>query len=153
MRKIIIPIIMCMLVGFLLSKYFLSLYDNKQKIMPIFNVGQKLHFIQFGVYSSEESMKNNTKSLNYYIYNKADGYYYVYIGITSIYENAVKLKGYFKTVGYDTYIKEYNVSNNEFLESLQYYDQIIKGTNEEEVMKQISQQVLEQYEVIVNYEY
>ena len=39
--------------------------------------------------------ENNTKNLNYYIYNLNDGYI-IFIGITSNEDNANKLKGYFK---------------------------------------------------------
>ena len=146
MKKIIIPVILCIFIGFLLSKFMLNQYQNKQKITPVFNTGEKLYFIQYGVYSSEESMKNNTDKLNYYIYNLENNMYYVFIGITKSSENASKLQGYFKTLGYDTYMKEYSVSDSEFLEMISYYDQLLSTTTDYEVIKLVSRQVLEKYE-------
>lgn len=146
MKKIVIPVILCIFIGFLLSKFMLNQYQNKQKITPVFNTGEKLYFIQYGVYSSEESMKNNTDKLNYYIYNLENNMYYVFIGITKSNENAFKLQGYFKTLGYDTYMKEYSVSDSEFLEMISYYDQLLSTTTDYEVIKLVSRQVLEKYE-------
>ncbi|MDD2519118.1 MAG: hypothetical protein PHI05_04935 [Bacilli bacterium] len=146
MKKYIMPVILCIFIGFLLSKFMLNQYQNKQKITPVFNTGETLYFIQYGVYSSEESMKNNTDKLNYYIYNLENNMYYVFIGITKSIENVSKLQGYFKNLGYDTYMKEYNVSDSEFLEMISYYDQLLSATTDYEVMKSVSRQVLEKYE-------
>ena len=73
----------------------LNQYENKQ-ILHSFKSGKDLYFIQYGVYSTEENMKNNAKNLNYYIYNLNDGLYYVFIGITSNEDNANKLKDILK---------------------------------------------------------
>ena len=146
MKKVIIPILLCIFIGFLLSKFMLNQYENKQNITPVFNNSENLYFIQYGVYSNEESMKNNTKNLNYYIYNLDNDLYYVFIGITASDENSEKLKGYFKTLGYDTYIKEYSVSNKDFLEMIDYYDLLLKQTSDNDIIKSVCRQVLEKYE-------
>ncbi len=151
MKKIIKPILLCGLVGFLLSKFMLSQYENKEEIKPVFKSDKSLFFIQYGVYSSQESMKDNTKELNHYIYNFNDDLYYVYIGITNNFENATKLKGYFKTLGYDIYIKDYVVSNQEFLETIGYYDLLLSQTTDYDTIKSICHQVLKKYEEVVNY--
>ncbi len=152
MKKFIVPVILCIAIGFLLSKFMLNQYENKQNIIPVFNSGQKIYFVQYGVYSTEDSMRNNTKKLNYYVYNKEDNLYYVFIGVTGNLENSNKLKGYFKTLGYDTYIKEYNISNKDFLERLEYYDLILGQTTDNETIKLVSRQVLENYEETINHE-
>ncbi|MDD2181021.1 MAG: hypothetical protein PHW32_01495 [Bacilli bacterium] len=146
MKKVIMPILLCIFIGFLLSKFMLNQYENKQNITPVFNSSEKLYFIQYGVYSNEESMKSNTENLNYYIYNLTDNLYYVFIGITGDAENSNKLKGYFKTLGYDTYIKEYSISNKDFLEMIEYYDLLLKQTSDNDIIKSVCRQVLEKYE-------
>ena len=153
MKKYIIPVVLYVVIGFLLSKFMLNQYENKQNITPVFKSGKDLYFIQYGVYSTEENMENNTKNLNYYIYNLNDGLYYVFIGITSNEDNANKLKGYFKKEGYDTYIKEYNVSNKDFLEMIEYYDLLLDQTTDDDTIKSVCRQVLEKYEELGNDEY
>ncbi len=153
MKKYIIPVILCILIGFLLSKFMLNQYQDKQNITPVFNSGEILYFIQYGVYSTLESMENNTKNLNYYIYNFDNDLYYVFIGLTNSSANAHKLKGYFKTLGYDTYVKEYNVSNKEFLEIIGYYDLLLTETTDNDTIKSVCRQVLEKYEELVNDEH
>jgi len=149
----IIPILLCLVIGFLLSKFMLTQYEEREEIKPVFGQTENLFFIQYGVYSSRDSMENNTKELNYYIYNFNDNLYYVYLGITKNYENANKLKGYFKTLGYDIYIKDYQVSNQEFLEMIEYYDLLLSQTTDYDTIKSICHQVLQKYEEFVNHEY
>lgn len=153
-RNYIMPAILCLLIGFLLSKFLLNQYQNRQTITPVFNnSGKKLYFIQYGVYSTEENMRNQAKNLNYYIYHYDNQYYYVFVGITSNVENVEKLKGYFKNLGYDTYVKEFFISNKEFLEIIEYYDLLLEKTSDNDTIKAVCRQVLEKYEEIENNEH
>ena len=146
MRRHIVPIILCLIVGFFLGQFLLNQYNDKEKIKPIFNEKEKVFFIQQGVYSTKDSMEKNTTSFKHYIYNMQDNKYYVFIGITKNSSNADKLKKYFKEVGHDTYIKEFEVNNKEFLEILGQYDLLLEKTNDPETIKTICNQVLSKYE-------
>ena len=108
-----------------------------------------MYFIQYGVFSSLESLEENTVALQNYIYNKQDNLYYVYVGITKLKENAEKIVDHYKTIGYDLIIKEFEITNKEFLELLINYDEILKNTTDETVISSVISQVLMKYEEVV----
>lgn len=148
--KFIVPLISAILIGFLLGKFMFNQYDSKTSIKTVFNdKGQSLYFIQQGVYSSKESMEANVSSFSSYIYEVNDNKYYVYIGITGNKENVSKLEGFFKNMGYDIYVKEFNIDSNAFLESLSQYDELLLQTTDEKAIKTIESQVLSKYEELI----
>ncbi len=144
--KYIIPVLIALIVGFFFSYYVFNQYESKEKIKTIFSDNNKVNFIQYGVYSTKESMEENTKALNYYIYNVIDNKYYVYIGISKSNIGTEKLKGYFKELGYDIYVKELSLSNNKFITTLEQYDLLLENTNDKDTIKTICNQVLAKYE-------
>jgi uncharacterized protein YneF (UPF0154 family) len=147
--KLIVPIILCIIVGFFMGQFLINQYDNKEKVTPVFNDQEKVFFIQQGVYSSKESMEKNVTDFAYYIYNIENEKYYVYIGITKESENVEKLKGYFKDIGYDIYVKEITVSNSKFLEALNQYDILLSKTTDKATIKAVCSQILAKYEELV----
>ena len=86
----------------------------------------------------------------HYIYNKEEGKYYTYIGITQNKENAIKIQEYYKKLGFDTYIKEKVTDNKKFLTVLNQYDEILTKTSDEGTINTICNQVLSHYEELVN---
>ena len=149
MKKYILPIISALLIGFLFAKFTIDQYNKKENITTVFNNSTKLYFIQQGVYSSKESMETNMADFAYYIYNIKDNQYYTYIGITGDKENSEKLKGIFDELGYITYIKEVNVSNEGFIEVLRQYDNLLKKTTDKKIIKAICSQILSKYEELI----
>lgn len=148
--KFIIPLICAILIGFLLGKFMFNQYDSKTSLKTVFNDKSKsIYFIQQGVYSSKESMETNVSNFTSYIYDVKDNKYYVYVGMTGNKENVSKLEGYFKKMGYDIYVKEFNIDNNAFLESLSQYDELLLQTSDEKAIKTIENQVLSKYEELI----
>lgn len=145
LKKYIITIFLALLTGFLLSKYFLKQYDDG-KLIPVTAQDEKLYLIQQGVYSSIESIEENTKKLNYYVYNQIDKLYHVYICMTLDSENANKLKEYYKNNGINTIIKEMQISNDDLINNIKVYDTIIKNTNDNITIKESCKQILSKYE-------
>lgn len=141
MKKYIVTIIISLLVGFLLSNYMIKEYDSD--ILSVFNEKKTLYLVQQGVYSSMESMKENTSNLNEYIYSNIDNLYYVYIGITLDVENTTKIQNAYK--GMDTIIKTNIISDKELIEYIEKFDVILKETSDEETIKEITKQVLKKY--------
>ena len=84
----------------------LKQYDDF-KTIKVSNTGENLYFIQYGVFSSLESLEENTINLQNYVYSKQDNLYYVYVGITKLEENAKKIVNHYKDLGYETIIKEF----------------------------------------------
>ena len=148
MKKYLLTFIIALIIGFFLSNFFLKQYDDFEEI-KVSNKGQNLYFIQYGAFSTLESLEENTIGLQNYIYNKQDNLYYVYVGITNLKDNAEKIVNYYKNIGSDTIIKEYGITNKNFLEQLENYDTILKNTDDETAISSIINQVLVKYEEVV----
>ena len=144
MKKYLLTIIVSLLVGFLLSFYMLKEYE-KTDIFPVFNESETAYLIQQGVYSSMESMQENTAYLTDYIYSVIDDMYYVYIGISLDSSNVNKLQEYYKNKDINTIIKTTTLTDQEFIEILRQYDMVLNNTSDEETIKEICKQVLSKY--------
>ena len=144
MKKYLLTIIVSLLVGFLLSFYMLKEYE-KTDIFPVFNESETAYLIQQGVYSSMESMQENTAHLTDYIYSVIDDMYYVYIGISLDSSNVNKLQEYYKNKDINTIIKTTTLTDQEFIEILRQYDMVLNNTSDEETIKEICKQVLSKY--------
>lgn len=127
---------------FLNSKY-------QDKIISTFSEGKIYYFLQEGVYSSQEIMNENTKDLDVKLINEEDGKYYVYLGITREEENAKKIKELYSNKGYQLYIKEISLSNEEFFNNVTQFDLLIKNTEKEAEILTIEEVVLANYEEII----
>ena len=148
MKKYLLTFIIALIIGFFLSNFFLKQYEDYSGI-KVSNKGETLYFIQYGVFSTLESLEESTIGLQNYVYNKQDDLYYVYVGITKLKENAEKIVNYYRTIGNETIIKEYGITNKSFLELLENYDTVLKNTNDETAISSIINQVLVKYEEVV----
>ena len=148
MKKYLLTFLAALVIGFFLSNFFLKQYDDYKGI-KVSGMGESLYFIQYGVFSSLESLEENTINLQNYVYNKQDNLYYVYVGITKLEDNAKKIVNYYKSIGYDAIIKEFEITNKNFLEILVNYDEVLKNTNDETAISSIINQVLIKYEEVV----
>lgn len=149
MKKYIFPIFLSIVVGFFTTKFMFDQYSNKEILTPVFNQGENLYFIQQGVYSSVDSIKENLKNFNNYIYTIINSKYYVFIGITKNQEIVNKMQEFYKDNGYVTYVKEFKVRNKEFLMVVDNYDAVLKETNDEEVIKTVINQTIAKYKELV----
>lgn len=141
MKKYIVTIIISLLVGFLLSNYVIKEYDAD--VFSAFSEKKTLYLIQQGVYSSVESMKENTSNLNEYIYSNIDNLYYVYIGITLDVENTTKIQNAYKNM--NTIVKTNIITDKELIEYIEKFDIVLKETSDNETVKEITKQVLKKY--------
>lgn len=146
--KIIMPTIISLMIGSYLGYLIFNQYKNNT-IETAFNEETKIYFLQQGVYSSIESINENTKLISDYIYFKDDEQYRVYVGITTNNDNANKIKQIFNNKNYDIYIKEMSISDEAFVEKLKQYDELIKATTDEAVILGIVKQILNEYELVV----
>ena len=95
-------------------------------------------------------MEENTINLENYIYKIEDEKYYVYIGLTGDKNNIDKLNKHFKGLGYDIIVKSYYVYDEEFINLLNNFDEVIKNTEDSTVLSSIICQTLQKYEDVVN---
>ena len=152
MKKYLFPVITSFIIGSGLAIFLISGYENAASITVSKNA-KKVYYVQRGVYSSIDSMKQNMLSFPYYIYNVEENKYFAYIGITTKKENAKKIQDYYNKKGYDTYVKEKIIDNESFITILNQYDQILEKTNDEGTITTICNQVLSKYEELITGEY
>ena len=148
MKKYLFTFFIALIIGFFLCNIFLKQYNDYQGI-KVSNTGEKLYFVQYGVYSNLQSLEENTINLQNYVYNEQDNLYYVYVGITRLKENADKIVNYYNSLGYDAIIKEFDITNKAFIEALYNYDEVLKNTTDDTVIASLISQVLSKYEEVV----
>ncbi len=148
MKKYLFAFLIAIVIGFFLSSFFIKQYDSYNGI-KVSGIGEKLYFIQYGVFSSIESMEKETIALENYVYNIEDNMYYVYVGITKNSKNAEKIVEYYKSLGYQTIIKQYEINSKSFLEELTNYDSILEETTDQTVIASLISQVIGKYEEVV----
>lgn len=146
MKKYIKSLFFALIIGLFLSKLVLKQYDGYNGI-KVSGLSDTVYFIQYGVYSDKNSMEDNTINLQNYVYNIDDGKYYVYVGITK--NNKEKIVDYYRSLGYDTIVKEFGISNKEFINKLDILDETLKNTNDITATSSIINQTLELYEEVV----
>ena len=148
MKKYLLTFLLALVIGFFLSIFFIKQYDNYAGF-KISRMGTELYFIQYGVFSSLESMEKETIELENYVYNIDNDMYYVYVGITKNEQNANKIMSYYKNLGYDTILKQYDISNDNFLEEVENYDNILLSTEDQTAIASLINQILTKYEEVV----
>ncbi len=147
MKKTFLLSIIFVILGAILGIFLKSNYQDK--VISAFSEGKIYYFLQEGVYSSQEIMMENTKDLDVKLINEENNKYYVYLGITRDEENAKKIKELYKNKGYQLYIKEINLSNEEFFNNVTQFDLLIKNTEKETEILTIEEVVLANYEEII----
>lgn len=147
MKKTIMISLLSIGLGALTGIIFNSTY--KEKIIKTFSEGKPYYFIQEGVYSSTEIMNENTKDLLVKTVDTSNNKHYVYLGITRSSDNAQKIKKIYENKGYQIYIKEQNLSNEEFYNNVTQFDLLINSTDKESEILTIEEVVLANYEELI----
>ncbi len=121
----------------------------KEKLVNTFSEGKTYYFIQEGVYSSKEIMTENTKDIQVKTVDTLNDKQYVYLGITRDNNNAKKIKDIYEKKGYQIYIKEQNLSNEEFYNNVTQFDILVNSTDKESEILTIEEVVLANYEELI----
>lgn len=121
----------------------------KEKLVNTFSEGKTYYFIQEGVYSSKEIMTENTKDIQVKTVDTLNDKQYVYLGITRDNNNAKKIKDIYEKKGYQIYIKEQNLSNEEFYNNVTQFDILVNSTDKASEILTIEEVVLANYEELI----
>ena len=144
-KKIILSVVFTMLLGIATAKVVysktISSYDKKSN--------NTVYFLQLGVYTNKNSMQLDTKSIENKIVIQENDKYYVYVGISKSKKNLEKVSKLYKNDGYNLYIKEMSVLNNEFLVNLEQLDKLIESAKTNEEINTINMVILSSYEEMV----
>ena len=146
MKKNIILVFICLIIGLYLSKIMFDGYNTKETVKASLNQ-EKITLIQVGIFKNKQQMHEKLDNINDYIYEKKDKKYYVYAGITQ--NNLQKLKMHFKKQNFDVYPKQINCNNLEFLNELNNYDLLLKKTNDNNAISDIEDQIIHKYKELI----
>lgn len=141
-------IIMCfvILIGIFIGTYIYK--ASKLETLEVFNENNTVYLLQYGVYSSVDNMKESAKDLENYFYFKDDDGYHVIIGVVEN-KNISKKIGESYGLTDEIYLKEVNVNNMEFLESLRQYDTLVSSLNDKKSIINAEKQILSKYEELI----
>ena len=129
MKKYIILTVLSVVLSYLMAKVIYVEYQS-DKVVALSAAGDKYYFLQLGVYSSYESMLDNSIKLSNYIYTNKEDKYYVFTCISKDIENMNKIERYYNELGFDTYKKEFNLDDNELSDTINKVDTMLKETND-----------------------
>ena len=146
MKKTLIISSFFLVIGIILGT---KVYTATTSIENTFSQGEIYYFLQEGVYSSKDIMEENTININTKLVENNDNKYYVYLGITKNTNNAKKIKKIYTDKGYDVYIKEQKLANEEFSSNVTQFDLLIDSTDDNEEILKITEVVFANYEEIV----
>ena len=144
MKKKIFYSIIILITGIIVGR---NIYLSKST--QTFSSKDIYYFIQEGVYSSKSIMEENIKNMDLKVVDELDNKYYVYLGITKDESIAKKLKEIYESQGYQIYIKEVSLSNEEFNNNVTQFDLLINATTSEKEILTIEKVVLANYEEII----
>lgn len=147
MKRYLFPIFLSLFVGVFLGRFVLEQYGDFD-VFPVNMVYGNVYFLEQGIYDSIDDMKNGMSSFDYYIYDIENDKYHTYLGITGNYENALKVKEFYKEKGYDIYVRENNIKNERFISVLSQYDILLSDSNIDN-FDSICNQILSSYEEVV----
>lgn len=144
MKKKIFYSIIILITGIIVGR---NIYLSKST--QTFSNKDIYYFIQEGVYSSKSIMEENIKNMDLKVVDEIDNKYYVYLGITKDENIAKRLKEIYESEGYQIYIKEVSLSNEEFNNNVTQFDLLINATTSEKEILTIEKVVLANYEEII----
>lgn len=144
MKKKIFYSIIILITGIIVGR---NIYLSKST--QTFSNKDIYYFIQEGVYSSKSIMEENIKNMDLKVVDELDNKYYVYLGITKDESIAKRLKEIYESQGYQIYIKEVSLSNEEFNNNVTQFDLLINATTSEKEILTIEKVVLANYEEII----
>ena len=134
-------------IGVFIGKYVYNGYQNETK-EAFKDMNENIYLLQYGVYSSNDSMVENTKNLKNYFYYIENNKYHVIIGVTMDKDLKDKIKKA-NSIDNNIYIKKVSINNDEFIESLKQYDNLIKNTEDKTTILTAEKQILSKYEELI----
>ena len=145
--KILIPICLSIVVGYFFGTFIYKQYNES---LMAFNNTKVIYFLQQGVYKDNNYLNEDLNNLSVSYVTEENNLYHVYIGMTSNYELAEKIKAMYKEQGYELYIKEKNISNIYFNNEIEQYDKLISSCENYNQLNEILKAIVDSYESNVN---
>ena len=136
--KLFSPIILSIILGYLCASYALDEYHMTYDDI------NNIYYLQIGAYTNEDNIGDTTDKLVVH----EDDKYYVYVGITTSYTNALKIRDLYKEKNIHLYIKDGYINNKDFILELEQYDVLISNSNTYEEVNSILKSILSTLEEV-----
>lgn len=146
MKKTMVLAVVFVVLGAICGNY---LYEKAPESISVFRENDTYYFLQEGAYSSKKIMQENVKDLTNKLTTFEDNKYYVYVGITKNKKNALKIQKIYKDMGYQIYIKEVVLDNEEFANNVIQFDLLVNESESSEDVLTVEEVVLANYEEII----
>lgn len=134
------------IVSGILIGYFISIMLTSGNSLDVDVPDGNIYYIQYGVYTSKETALNNVNNIESYIMSESDEKYYVYLGITTNYDHAVKIQKMYLDKNIYTYIRGDYVNDTKLLEELTEYDELITADSKNSEIYEVMNEVLKNYQ-------
>lgn len=152
MKKMILWILLAVTSGGLLGKFTFDKYENFE-VENTFKVNTEVYALFYDSFSSEDEMKNQTTSLDRYIFLLNDNSFDVYIALSVKEDNINKIKQIYDKKNIKSNIVKININHDEFIQNLTEYEKLLSATDDDKSLFIIENQILSCYEdLVVNYE-
>ena len=138
-----------MILGFIIGNF---IFGTKIDIINKLSKKDSFYFLQQGVYTNTDSLKNNTKHFTNKLIDKSNDKYYVYVAITKDEDIADKIIKLYEKKGISLIKKEKYINSKEFSNNVEQFDILVKETNEEDEILTIEEVILENYKEIIKKE-
>ena len=146
MKKTMVLAVVFVVLGAICGNY---LYEKAPESISVFRENDTYYFLQEGAYSSKKIMQENVKDLTNKLTTFEDNKYYVYVGITKNKKNALKIQKIYEDMGYQIYIKEVVLDNEEFANNVTQFDLLVNESESSEDVLTVEEVVLGIYEEII----
>ena len=148
MKKLLFTCVFATVISLAFGNYIFSSYKNvAERIISSSLQSEKIYMLLYGSYNSKE--KISKLSLDNYILIEEDGFYKIYVGVSTSLENSNKIKEIYKDLGNSIYIRENNVSNLEFIDYLYNKEQNFSELTNDEILS-IENDIINKYKEIFN---
>lgn len=138
----IISIICSLLLGYLCATF---LFESQKSTSTTFQDENHVYFLQ---YTSSEQDPYNNLDVNHILVEEG-GQDYIYVGMTTLKENAKMIQEKYQSQGIELSIREGKVDSEEFVSELSQYDILLKSTKTGEEMNSVLATILSSYEEFV----
>jgi len=149
MKKVFIKGIIFVIIGFYLGSF---IFGTKVELVKKISKKEMYYFLQQGVYSNKDNLKNNSKDLSQKIIDYNNDKYYVYVGITKDKKVADKLIKIYKEKGMILHKKEKSINSKELKSNIEQFDLLINATKEDDEILTIEDVVIANYNEIIKKE-
>ena len=136
-NNVIIVIVLGILTGFLFGNLIYKNYSGIEYL----NEDGNIYYVQYGVYTSQDAALSNASNLDNYLIQEMDDKYYVYLGVTTNYNTALKIQNLYNEQDIHTYIRSDYVSNSETLNKLKEYDLKLEDLEQEEDIQEVIKEI------------